>query len=168
MTAIAPLITGFMRDYMVAQRGYSPHTCETYAHCFRLLLAFASKRAGTRPSQLHVEQLSATLIEDFLVHIERERRNGAVTRNVRLAAIKAFMRYVEYRVPSLLEQVSQIRAIPTKRHEHKLIQHLNMEEIRAILNAPDITTRLGIRDRAMLHLCFAAGLRVSELVGALL
>jgi len=43
-----------------------------------------------------------------------------------------------------------------------------MEEIRAILNAPDITTRLGIRDRAMLHLCFAAGLRVSELVGALL
>ena len=87
MTAIAPLITGFLRDYMVSQRGYSPHTCETYAHCFRLLLAFASNRAGTRPSQLHVEQLSATLIEDFLVHIERERRNGAVTRNVRLAAM---------------------------------------------------------------------------------
>jgi integrase len=138
MTLIAPLITGFMRDYMVAQRCYSPHTCETYAHCFRLLLAFASNRIGTRPSQLHVEQLSATLIEDFLLHIERERRNGAVTRNVRLAAIKAFMRYVEYRVPSLLQQVGQIRAIPTKRHEHKLIQHLNMEEIRAILNAPDI------------------------------
>jgi hypothetical protein len=47
-----------------------------------------------------VEQLGAALIEDFLVHIERERRNGAVTRNVRLAAIKAFMRYVEYRIPS--------------------------------------------------------------------
>lgn len=112
MTLIAPLITGFLRDYMVAQRGYSPHTCETYAHCFRLLLAFASNRVGPRPSQLHVEQLGATLIEDFLVHIERERRNGAVTRNVRLAAIKAFMRYVEYRIPSLLEQVGQIRAIP--------------------------------------------------------
>lgn len=40
-----------------------------------------------------------------------------------------------------------------------------MEEIHAILEAPDTTTRLGIRDRAMLHLCFAAGLRVSELVG---
>ena len=43
-----------------------------------------------------------------------------------------------------------------------------MEEVRAILNAPNLTTRLGIRDRAMLHLCFAAGLRVSELVGLLL
>jgi site-specific recombinase XerD len=43
-----------------------------------------------------------------------------------------------------------------------------MEEVRAILNAPDLTTRLGLRDRAMLHLCFSAGLRVSELVGAML
>src|SRR5450755_3324774 len=40
-----------------------------------------------------------------------------------------------------------------------------MEEVRAILNVPNVTTRLGIRDRAMMHLCFAAGLRVSELVG---
>jgi integrase/recombinase XerD len=168
MTPIAPLITGFLRDHMVTQRGYSPHSCETYAHCFRLLLALAGKRARTRPSQLHVEQLDATLIEDFLVHIERDRGNSAATRNVRLAAIKAFMHYVEYRVPSVLEQVGQICAIPTKRHEHKLIQQLTMDEIRAILNVPDITTRLGIRDRAMLHLCFAAGLRVSELVGALL
>jgi integrase/recombinase XerD len=75
------------------------------------------------------------------------------------------MRYVEYRVPSALEQIGQIHAIPTKRHDQKLIRHLTMEEIRAILNAPDITTRSGIRDLAMLHLCFAAGLRVSELVG---
>jgi integrase/recombinase XerD len=42
-----------------------------------------------------------------------------------------------------------------------------MEEIRVILNAPDLTTRLGVRDRAMMHLCFAGGLRVSELIGVL-
>ena len=40
-----------------------------------------------------------------------------------------------------------------------------MDEVRAVLDAPDVTTRLGLRDRAMLHLCFAGGLRVSELVG---
>jgi len=135
-----------------------------YAHSFRLLFAFAAKGTGAKPSQLHVEQLDATLILDFLGHIEGERRNGAATRNLRLAAIKSFMRYVEYRVPSALEQIGQIHAIPTKHHDQRLIRHLTMEEIRAILNAPDITTRLGIRDRAMLHLCFAAGLRVSELV----
>jgi integrase/recombinase XerD len=164
MTLLAPLITGYLRDYMPRQRGYSPHSCETYAYGFRLLLTFAAKRSGTKPSQLHVEQLDAKLILDFLAHIEGERRNGASTRNLRLAAIKSFMRYIEYRVPSALEQIGQIRSIPTKRHDQRLIRHLTMEEVRAILNAPDVTARLGIRDRAMLHLCFAAGLRVSELV----
>jgi site-specific recombinase XerD len=168
MTRLAPLITGFVRDYMPRQRGYSPHTCEAYAHSFRLLFAFAAERTGTTPSQLHIEQLDARLILDFLEHIEGERRNGAVTRNLRLSAIKAFMRYVEYQLPSALEQIGRIRAIPTKRHDQKLIPHLTMEEVRAILNAPDLTTRSGLRDRAMLHLCFAAALRVSELVGAML
>jgi site-specific recombinase XerD len=87
------------------------------------------------------------------------------TRNGRLAAIKTFIGYVELRVPSALEQARQIHAIPAKRHDQKLVRHLTMGEIRAILDAPDTTTRLGIRDRAMLHLCFACALRVSELVG---
>src|SRR5712691_8425179 len=145
MTLLAPLITGFLRDYMPRQRGYSSHSCEAYAYSFRLLFAFAAKRIGTRPSQLLIEQLDAPLILDFLGHIERERGNGVATRNLRLAAIQTF-----------------------KRHDQKLIRHLVMVEVRAILNAPDLTTRLGVRDRAMMHLCFAAGLRVSELVGAMM
>ena len=167
MTSLAPLITGFLRDYMPRQRGYSPHSCETYALSFKLLFEFAARRTKTKPSELSIEQLDAALIMDFLVHIERDRGNGAATRNLRLAAIKTFMRYVEYKVPSALEQIGRIRAIPVKRHDQKLIRHLTMDEVRAILNAPDLTTRSGVRDRAMMHLCFAAGLRVSELVGAM-
>src|SRR5271166_1592386 len=167
MTSLAPLITGFLRDYMPRQRGYSPHSCETYALSFKLLFEFAARRTKTKPSELSIEQLDAALILDFLAHIERDRGNGAATRNLRLAAIKTFMRYVEYKVPSALEQIGQIRAIPVKRHDQKLIQHLTMGEVRAILNAPNLTRRSGLRDRAMMHLCFAAGLRVSELVGAM-
>jgi len=167
MTELAPLITGFLRDYMPRQRGYSPQSCETYAFSFKLLFDFASRRLGTRPSRLTIEDLDAPMIVAFLAHIEQERGNGASTRNLRLAAIKAFMRYVEYRVPSALEQIGRIHAIPIKRHDQKLIRHLTMEEVRAILNAPDLATRSGVRDRAMMHLCFAGGLRVSELVGVL-
>ena len=168
MTPIAPLVSSFLREHMPIEQGCSPHTCETYAHAFRLLFIFASKRLGIRPSQICLEQIDAALILDFLAHIEEERGNCVTTRNGRLAAVKAFIRYVEFRVPSALAQARQIRAIPTKRHDQALVRHLTMEEVRAILNAPNLTTRLGIRDRAMLHLCFAAGLRVSELVGLLL
>ncbi|MBV8338170.1 MAG: tyrosine-type recombinase/integrase [Alphaproteobacteria bacterium] len=165
MTPIAPLITSFLREHLPNEHGRSPHTCETYAHAFRLLFIFASRRLGIRPSQLCLEQLDAALILDFLAYIEEQRGNCSATRNGRLAAVKAFIRYVEFRVPSFLAQARQIHAIPAKRHTQALVRHLTMEEVRALLNAPDPTTRLGIRDRAMLHLCFAAGLRVSELVG---
>lgn len=165
MTPIAPLITGFLREHLPIERGYSPHTCETYAHAFRLLFAFASRRLGIKPSQICLEQLDAPTILDFLADIEDRRGNCAATRNGRLAAIRSFIGYVELRVPSALEQARQIHAIPAKRHDRTLVRHLTMDEIRAVLNVPDATTRLGIRDRAMLHLCFAGGLRVSELVG---
>lgn len=165
MTPIAPLVTGFMREYMPQQRGYSPNSCETYAHCFRLLFAFAARRLDTRPSQLLLEQIDAEMVVAFLHHIEQERGNGPATRNLRLAAIRSFMRYVELRHPGALEQVARIDAIPGKRHDQKLVRHLTLDEVRALLGAPDATTRPGLRDRAMLHLCFAGGLRVSELVG---
>jgi site-specific recombinase XerD len=150
---------------MPIEQGCSPHTCETYAHAFRLLFVFASKRLRIRPSEICLEQIDTTLILEFLAHIEEKRGNCAATRNGRLAAIKAFIKYVEFRVPSALAQARQIHAIPGKRHDQALVRHLTREEIRAILAAPDLTTRLGLRDRAMLHLCFAGGLRVSELVG---
>ncbi len=164
MTPIAPLITNFLREHMPIEQGCSPHTCETYAYAFRLLFIFASKRLGVKPSQICLEQIDTALILDFLAHIEEQRGNCAATRNGRLAAIKAFIRYVEFRVPSALAQAQQIHAIPGKRHDQTLVRHLTREEVQSILNAPNVTTRLGIRDRAMLHLCYAGGLRVSELV----
>ena len=142
---------------MPRQRGYSPQTCETYAISFKLLLHYAAKRMSTRPSRLTIEHLDAPLIVDFLAHLEQERGNGAATRNLRLAAIRAFMRYVEHQVPSALEQIGHIHAIPVKRHDQKLIRHLTMEEVRAVLNAPDLATRSGVRDRAMMHFCLPVG-----------
>ena len=75
------------------------------------------------------------------------------------------MRYMEYRVPSALEQIRRILAIPTKKTDVRLVKHLTAEELQFVLNSPDPATRYGIRDHAMLHLCFSGGLRVSELIG---
>jgi len=74
------------------------------------------------------------------------------------------MRFVEYREPGVLEQSRQIHAIPAKRTDTKLIGYLSQVQVEALLNVPALDTRYGLRDRAMMHLCLAAGLRVSELV----
>jgi integrase/recombinase XerD len=165
MTPIAPHVAAFFQQRLPLERRASPHTSDSYTYAFRLLLTFASERLKVSPSQLHLEQIDAPLVVDFLNHLERDRGNGPSSRNVRLAAIKSFMHFLEHREPSALDQIRRILAIPPKRAETRLVRHLTVEEMQAILNAPSPATRVGLRDRAMLHLCFAAGLRVSELVG---
>jgi integrase/recombinase XerD len=168
MTPIASHITSFLQQRLPIDRRVSDNTCESYAYAFKLLFEYASACLNIPPSELHFEQLDAPLIVDFLNHIETVRGNGPNTRNSRLAAIKSFMHFMEYRVPTALDQIRRVLAIPTKKTDTRLVRHLTVEEMQAIMDAPDPTKRDGIRDRAMIHLCFAGGLRVSELIGLLL
>lgn len=165
MTSLGDHLGKFLREHLPRERKASPHTCEAYAYAFQLLVCFAADRLKIRPSQLAVEQLDVPLVLAFLEHIEAARRCTARTRNARLAAIHSFFHFLEYRVPSCIEQARQIGAIPIKKTDHALVCHLDREEIRALLDAPSTRSASGVRDRAMLHLAFAAGLRVSELVG---
>jgi integrase/recombinase XerD len=164
-TPIAPHVTTFFEQRLPIERRASENTRDSYAYAFQLLLTFASKRLKVTPSQLAVEQIDAPLVLDFLNDLETTRGNGPSSRNIRLAAIKSFMHFLEYRVPPAIEQIRRILAIPVKKAESRLVRHLTADEIQALLDAPDPTGRQGIRDRAMLHLCYAGGLRVSELIG---
>jgi integrase/recombinase XerD len=165
MTPLGPHLTVFLREYLPNQRDMSVQTTDTYAYAFQLLVCFAAERCKTTPSALSIEQLDPALVLAFLEYLETERGNCARTRNSRLAALKTFFRFLEYRLPSCLEQARRIRAIPVKKTDDVLIGYLHREEIQALLDAPDPSSRSGIRDRAMLHLAYAGGLRVSELVG---
>jgi integrase/recombinase XerD len=165
MTPLAPHLTAFFQHRLPLERGASPNTSDSYAYAFKLLLEFASARLHVAPSQLDLEQIDAPLVVHFLGHLETVRANGPSSRNVRLAAIKSFMHFMEYRVPAAMEQIRQILAIPAKKADTRLVRHLSVDEIQSLLNAPTPTAWDGLRDRATLHLCFAGGLRVSELIG---
>ena len=165
MTALAPHLTAYLRERLPVERQASRHTVETYTYAFKLLVEFVSSRLGVRPSALTLEQLDAPILLEFLDHLQTVRGNSGRTRNSRLVAIKSFMQFVEYRVPSAVDQVRRVLAIPVQRTDIPLVLHVNAAEAKAILNAPDPTTRLGIRDRAIIYMGLAGGLRVSEIVG---
>jgi integrase/recombinase XerD len=165
MTALAPHLTAFFRERLPVELHASVNTCDSYAYAFRLLLHYASMRLKVTPSRLELEQIDAPLVVAFLNDLQATRANGSSSRNARLAAIKSFMHYIEYRVPSALEQAQRILAIPMRKTDTRIVRHLTAPEIQALLAAPKPVDWLGIRDRAMLHLTFAAGLRVSELTG---
>ncbi len=168
MTAIAPHMSAFLEDYLVRQRGSSAHTCDTYAYSFQLLFKFTSEQLKLLPSAMELEQIDAPLVTRFLEYCEVSLGNTPSTRNVRLAAIKSFFHFLEFRVPSAMDQCCRIFSIPFKRTESRLVPYLTKEETQAILDMPDMSTRNGIRDYAMIHLALTTGLRVAELTGLLI
>jgi len=165
MTEIAPTLEAWFTDRLVRQRNASPRTIIAYRDTLRLLLRYAQEKTGKQPSRLDFTDLDATLIGAFLDHLETERGNSARTRNQRLAAIHSLYRYAALRHPEHADTIARVIAIPTKRHDRKLISYLDLDEIKALLAAPDRATWHGRRDHALLLLAVQTGLRVSELTG---
>jgi len=164
MTALAPTLQAFFTDQLTSQLGASPHTIAAYRDTFRLLLAFAADRTGTRPSGLDLADLDAVLIGAFLDHLETSRRNSVATRNHRLAAIRSLFTYAARRHPEHAADIARVLAIQPKRFQHNLTTYLTGQETQALLEACDQGTWTGRRDHALLLVAAQTGLRVSELI----
>lgn len=162
---LAPLLQTFFAERLQKQKRASSHTIAAYRDTFKLLLCFAKQRLGKEPTTLLVADLDASLIADFLDHLETERKNTVRTRNARLAAIRSFFKFAAFRLPDHLGQIQRILAMPQKRADRKLVGFLTPPEIEALLAAPDRDTWIGRRDATLLMVAIHAGLRVSELIG---
>jgi len=165
VTSLAPILEAFFTVRLQEQRRTSPHTIAAYRDSFRLLLAFAEKRLGKAPSALLLADLDAPFVAAFLDHLEKERGNGARTRNARLAALRSFFRFAASREPAHAALIQRVLAIPQKRFDRDLVTFLTLPEVDALLAAPNRSTWLGRRDHALLLVAVRTGLRVSELTG---
>lgn len=158
------LLESFFMDRLMRQRQASPHTIASYRDTFRLLLQYAQQRLRKAPSQLTMLDLDTVFLGSFLDYLEQERDNSARSRNVRLAAIHSFFRYVALHTPEYSALAQRVLAIPSKRYVRQPICFLTPVEIEALLAALDLNTWSGRRDRALLLLAVQTGLRASEVV----
>lgn len=163
-TSFPGLLEAFFTDRLMSQRQASPNTIASYRDTFCLLLRFAKQRLKKSPSILTIEELDAPFIGAFLEHLEKDRGNSARSRNVRLAAIHSFFKYVALQDPAHSAVIQRVLAMPTKRYARKPIDFLTRPEIDALLAAPNQNTWTGRRDRTLLFLAIQTGLRVSELI----
>lgn len=165
MTYLAPVLEAFFTQRLRQQRDASHNTIAAYRDAFRLLLGFIQRRLGKAPTQVLLADLDASLITDFLDHLQCERNNSVRTRNQRLAAIRAFFRYAVQIHVDHLHMIQRVLSIPTKRFERAVVAFLNGDELEALLEAPDQSTLIGQRDYTLMLLASETGLRVSELIG---
>jgi site-specific recombinase XerD len=165
LTPFSALLQAFFTERLMKERRASSHTIASYRDTFRLLLSFARKQLKKAPSELALDDLNAPFIGAFLEHIQRNRHCGIRTRNLRLTAIRSFFHYIAFQEPGRSALIERVLAMPTKRCDRALIDFLSHPEIQALLAAPDSTTWIGRRDKALLLVAIQTGLRLSELIG---
>jgi site-specific recombinase XerD len=159
------LLERYFCDYLRTQRNASSQTIASYRDTFRLFLRFSEKRFHRAPASLTLKDLDAPRVLAFLDHLERTRHNAVRSRNLRLAAIRSFLRYAALHDPTALAPIQRTLAIPLKRFDRRPVAYLSRDEVTAILSAPNPMTWSGHRDRAMLATLYNTGARVSEVIG---
>ena len=164
MTDFAKYLSAYLGTYMPGVRNVSTNTIRSYRDAYRLLLLYCKEELSIPAQKLTLAQLTETLVLGFLQWLEEKRNCSASTRNQRLAALHAFLRYVQLEEPALLASCQRILAIPFKKHEQPAVRHLSPDAIRLILEQPDRNTAQGRRDLTVLSVLYDTGARVQELV----
>ncbi len=162
-TDFTKALTSYFSTYLPETCGVSPNTCNSYRDAFKLLLLYFQEEKGVPANSIELRMLNRNLASNFLDWLEVQRKVSVTTRNQRLAAMKAFAHYVQYRNPEYLENCTDIIALRPKKHEKPVIPFLTEEELKALLAQPDPSTRHGLRDLTLLSLLYDSGARVQEI-----
>lgn len=161
--SFAALVQAFFAEHLQQQRAMSPRTVAAYRDAFVLFLDFAKSRLRRQPTAIRLSEITSTLILAFLDHLEHDRGNSVRSRNARLAALRAFLKFAGRRDLDALHVVEQALAVPMKRFERPMVGFLSREEMLTIIGEPGggWTSQ---RDHLLLRMLYNTGARVSEIV----
>ena len=148
-------------EYLRLNRNASPHTARAYKSDLSQFIIFLSRHRGRAPGELRPADFDHRAVRGFMAELyQRGQARASAAR--KLAAIRAFARYLR-RERWLNGDPGAL--VGTPKLERKIPVHLGIEEMERLLEGPDASRPLGRRDRAILELFYASGLRLSELVG---
>jgi site-specific recombinase XerD len=139
---VSACVSNSRERYVVPQghfthhRAVSPRTVAAFGDTFRLLLQFAERHTGKLPTDLKLVNLNSKLVLDFLDHLERDRKNGARSRNARLAALRSFLKCAAHHHLSAIGVIEQALAVPMKRFDRPMLGFLTRQEMQALIDAP--------------------------------
>ena len=148
-------------SYLGLNRNLSENTLRAYQSDLSQFLAFLAKDRGKPVTGLKPGDIDVPAIRGFLAELHR-RKNASASAARKLAALRTFGRYLRREA---LTDRTPASLIATPRQAETIPAHLTISEMRKLLEAPDPSSPLGRRDRAILELFYASGLRLSELVG---
>lgn len=150
---MSDLIAEFIH-YLGAERGLAVNTLESYGRDLRLYQEYLTLRGA-----VSLEAATSSMVLGYLLHMQAEGKATATIAR-RLAALKAFYQYLVQEQKTDQDPTANLES---PKLERRLPKVLSVHEVEEMLRQPDLRTPAGLRDKAMLELLYATGIRVSEL-----
>lgn len=163
-TDFAKHLSAFLTRYLAGERNYSPNTVLAYRDTFIQFINFMKEKKNVEAKRLTLDRITREVIIGFLDFIQQDRKCCNATRNYRLAALKSFFSYLQYENPERMYECQKILSIKVRRHEKQTINYLSTAGIKLLLEQPDLNSRNGRRNLALLALIYDSGARVQEII----
>lgn len=163
-TDFSKYLTDYLTRYLPHERGSSHNTIMAYRDTFVLFITFMERIRKINADKLHLKSITKECVVAFLDWLQTERKCGNTTRNLRLAALHSFFRYLQYQNPENLYENQKIMSIKSKKTTATAINYLSVDGVTLLLKQPDITSAKGRRDLALLSLMYDTATRVQEII----
>jgi len=131
---------------------------------FVLFISFMEHVRNIKAEKLSLKSITKETVIAFLDWLQVERKSSDTTRNIRLAALHSFFRYVQYQNPDNLYEYQNIMSIRSMKTKNTVMNYLSVEGIKLLLDQPDVNTQKGRRDLSLLSLLYDTGSRVQEII----
>lgn len=156
-------LSRYLTQYLPGIAGLSTNTIMSYRDMFKNLIVFYEMILKVKPEKIRIDDFNSGNIVKFLDWLESKRGNSAATRNVRLASIHAFARYLERHLPESIHTMQGVLSIPFKKCPSPVPVFISAEAMKILLAMPNTGNQNGRRDRVLLSLLYDSGARVQEL-----
>jgi len=155
----------FLTVFLPRNKCYSHNTVKAYRDTINLFRAFLSDKKGISFTGITFDLINHTLVYEFLVWLQEERRSSATTRNQRLAGLKSFLHYCAMENTTLTAVYLDIKKISTQKKVSKVgVDYMTREALKAMLGQPDPHIRYGVRNRFFMILMYDTGARIQEML----
>lgn len=159
------LLRDFLTDYLLTKRNYSEKTARSYRQTLNLLRIYFREGKNISFDKMDFSCFTRSNIYDFLIWLKDVKNNSAQTLNLRLSAIKSFLKFCSEEDLELTSVFLDVSSIHTFKGTKKpYVDYLTQQQLKLIFTIPDITTTIGRRDQFFLILAYETGARIQELL----
>ena len=153
-----------LEHYVPSIKACSPHTKRNYKISVKLYVEFLRVIKGTTPETLSAECFCMEYIMEWIIWLKENRGCSPATCNVRLSALRVFLKYLSFRDISYMSVFLQAENVPNEKNSKRKVIGLSKQAVDVLLSMPNQGSTIGFRDYTLMLLLYSTAVRINELL----